>query len=100
MDVGKIIGKFLGNKADRDMREVMPYVQQITEAYEPLPALSNDQLRERSAALKQRVLDYVSAEKTEMEALKARAEDPEVDVTEKESIYAEIDKLEEGIDEK
>ena len=100
MDVGKIIGKFLGNKADRDMREVLPYVEKITEAYDPLPGLSNDQLRERSAALKQRVSDYVSAEITEMEVLKARAEDPDVDVTEKESIYAEIDKLEEGIDEK
>ena len=100
MDVGKIIGKFLGNKADRDMREVLPYVEKITEAYDPLPGLSNDQLRERSAALKQRVTDYVSAEITEMEVLKSRAEDPDVDVTEKESIYAEIDKLEEGIDEK
>ena len=29
MDVGKIIGKFIGNKADRDMREVTPYVEKI-----------------------------------------------------------------------
>ena len=36
MDVGKIIGKFLGNKADRDMREVTPFVDKIKEAYEPL----------------------------------------------------------------
>jgi len=54
MDVGKVIGKFLGNKADRDMREVMPYVDKIKTAYEPIPGLSNDQLRERSAALKQK----------------------------------------------
>jgi len=100
MDVGKIIGKFLGNKADRDMREVMPYVDLIQQAYEPIPKLSNDQLREHSAALKQRVSDYVSAEKKEMEELKAKAEDPEVDVNEKEPLYAEIDKLEEVIDEK
>ena len=33
MDVGKIIGKFLGNKADRDMREVMPYVDKIKETF-------------------------------------------------------------------
>jgi preprotein translocase subunit SecA len=98
MDVGKIIGKFLGNKADRDMREVMPYLERIKSAYEPLPALSNDQLRAQSAALKQRVVDYVAGEKTELETLKARAEDPEVDVTEKESIYSQIDKLEEEID--
>ncbi len=53
-------------------------------AYEPLPELSNDQFRERSAMLKKRVADYVADEKTQLEALKAKAEDPEVDVSEKE----------------
>ena len=100
MDVGKVIGKFLGNKADRDMREVTPYVELVKNAYEPLPQLSNDQLRERSAALKQKVADFVAEEKSELEALKAKAEDPEVDVSEKESIYKQIDKLDEEIDEK
>jgi len=100
MDVGKVIGKFLGNKADRDMRDVTPYVETIRIAYEPLPQLSNDQLRERSAALKQKVADYVAEEKSKLETLKAKAEDPEVDVTEKESIYKQIDKLDEEIDEK
>jgi preprotein translocase subunit SecA len=99
MDVSKILGKFLGNKADRDMREVMPYVEQIREAYEPLLELSNDQLRERSAALKQEVADFVAEEKQRLEELKVRAEDPEGDVTEKEDLYREIDALEEKIDE-
>jgi preprotein translocase subunit SecA len=100
MDVGKLLGKFLGNKADRDMREVVPTVELVKAAYESLTVLSNDQLRERSEALKQRVTEYVAAEKAEMESLKARAEDPDVDVTEKEAVYKQIDKLEEDIDEK
>jgi len=100
MGVGKVLGKFLGNKADRDMREVMPYVDKIKAAYEPLPLLSNDQLRERSAALKQRVSDFVATDRSELEALKSRAEDPEVDVTEMESIYKQIDQLDDEIDEK
>jgi len=100
MDVGKVIGKFLGNKADRDMREVTPYVEKIKTAYEPLPELSNDQLRERSVALKQKVTDFVAEEKSQLEALKAKAEDPEVDVSEKEAIYKQIDQLDEEIDEK
>ncbi|MEA3462779.1 MAG: preprotein translocase subunit SecA, partial [Bacteroidota bacterium] len=100
MDVGKVLGKFLGNKADRDMREVMPFVDKIKAAYEPMKALSNDQLRERSAALMQQVAEYVSAEKSEMEVLKAKAENPETEVTDKESIYKQIDNLDEEIDEK
>jgi preprotein translocase subunit SecA len=99
MDVSKILGKFLGNKADRDMREVMPYVEKIKEAYTPLLELSHDQLREKSAELKQRVTDFVAEDKSTLEELKAKAEDPEVDVSEKEAIYKEIDSLEEKIDE-
>jgi preprotein translocase subunit SecA len=99
MDVSKILGKFLGNKADRDMREVMPYVEKIKEAYTPLLELSHDQLREKSAELKQRVTDFVAEDKKILEELKAKAEDPEVDVSEKEGIYKEIDSLEEKIDE-
>ncbi len=100
MDVSKIIGKFVGNKADRDMREISPQVDKIKEAYETIRGLSNDQLRERSTELKQRVTDYVASEKSTLEELKARAEDPDVDVTEKESIYKEIDHLDIEIDEK
>ncbi len=100
MDVSKIIGKFVGNKADRDMREVTPYVEKVRVEFEKLQDISNDELREKSASLKQRVSDYVAEEKTSLEDMKQRAEDPEVDVTEKEAIYKEIDKLEDSIDEK
>ena len=100
MDVSKIIGKFLGNKADRDMRDVSPYVGKVREAYEKLQGISNDELRERSTSLRQRVQDQVIGEKESLEALKLKAEDPEVDVTEKEPIYKEIDSIEERIDEK
>ncbi|MCK4748388.1 MAG: preprotein translocase subunit SecA, partial [Bacteroidales bacterium] len=100
MDVNKILGKFLGNKSDRDMREVTPFVDLIMESYDKVTGLTNDQLRERSAALKQQVTDHVAGEKSTLAELKQKAEDPEVDVTEKESIYKEIDRLDEVIDEK
>jgi len=100
MDVGKIIGKFVGNKADRDMKDVTPFVDKIRQSSDTLEGLSNDQLRERSSALKKRVTDYVAEQKATLESLKAKAEDPDVDVTEKEPIYKEIDKLDEDIDEK
>ena len=100
MDVGKVLSKFIGNKTDRDMREVMPYVERIRRAHESIQELSNDELRERSATLKNRVQEYVAEEKATMKELKEKAEDPDVDVTEKEPIYQEIDKLDEEIDEK
>jgi len=100
MDVGKILGKFLGNKSDRDMREVTPYVDQVKQAYEGIEELSHDELREKAFALKRKVTEFVAAEKQELEEKKARAEDPEVDVSEKEELYKEIDRLDEQIDER
>ena len=100
MDIGKIIGKFLGNKAERDMREVTPFVEKILEVYDNFQGLSNDELRERSSRLKARVQETVSEDKARMDELKAKAEDPEVEVSEIESLYQEIDKLEEVIDQK
>ena len=100
MGVNKIIGKFLGNKADRDMREVTPYLEKIKKEYTPLLELSNDQLRERSAALKLKVAEFVAEDKARLGEMKLRAEDPEVDVSEKEALYKEIDTLDEQIDDK
>ncbi len=99
MDFNKIVGKFLGNKSDRDMKEVTPYVNLVAAEFDKLQGITNDELRARSAALKLRIEEYVSEEKRSMEEIKKRAEDPEVDVNEKEPLYMEIDKLDEKIDE-
>ena len=99
MDFNKIVGKFLGNKSDRDMKEVTPYVNKVAAEFDKLQGITNDELRAHSAALKKRIEEYVSEEKRSMDEIKKRAEDPEVDINEKEPLYLEIDKLEEKIDE-
>ena len=55
MDVNKLLSKFLGNKADRDMREIQPMVNRVFGVYDKIASLNNDQLREKSAELKKRV---------------------------------------------
>lgn len=82
------------------MKEISPMVAKIQEVYDTLSSISNDQLREKTFALKEKISDYVAEERKTMADLKAKGEDPEVDVNEKENIYNQIDKLEETIDEK
>jgi len=96
--VNKILGKFLGNKSDRDIREITPIVEQIKEEYQRITQLSNDELREESARLKQVVQERIRPENEEISSLKEKAE--EVEVQESEKIYEQIDKLEELINEK
>lgn len=93
--VSKILSKFLGNKSDKDIREIMPIVQQIHKEYERITVLSNDGLRGETFKLKEGISEHIRPEKEEIDALKAKVE--EVDIEESEKIYDQIDKIEERI---
>jgi preprotein translocase subunit SecA len=87
-----------GNKSQRDLREINPYVEKIKAAYPAIEKMSNDELRAKSAELKQKVRDYVAAERDKVAELKAGIESIEID--RREEIWAEIDTLEKEITEK
>ena len=46
--VNKILGLFLGNKYERDLKEINPYVEKVRIEFEKLQGLSNDQLRDKT----------------------------------------------------
>ena len=96
--VTKVLGKILGNKSERDIKEISPIISQIKEEYKRITQLSNDGLREESTRLKQLIADRIKPEEDEIAALKIEAEEAEIQDTEK--IYERIDKLEEQIDQK
>eukprot|EP00831_Metopus_contortus_P071300 TRINITY_DN65151_c0_g1_i1.p1 TRINITY_DN65151_c0_g1~~TRINITY_DN65151_c0_g1_i1.p1 ORF type:complete len:310 (+),score=63.25 TRINITY_DN65151_c0_g1_i1:62-991(+) len=96
--VNKILGKLLGNKSERDIKEITPIINKIKEEYERISKLSHDDLRAESAKLKQIIADRIKPEEDEIAALKVEVE--EVEIQESEKIYERIDKLEEKIDEK
>ncbi|WP_167612759.1 preprotein translocase subunit SecA [Maribellus sediminis] len=96
--VTKILGKILGDKSERDIKEISPIINQIKEEYKRVVGLSNDELRAESDKLKQIIADRIKPEEEEIAALKLEAE--EVEIQNSEKIYERIDKLEEKIDEK
>ncbi|MBN1821260.1 MAG: preprotein translocase subunit SecA, partial [Prolixibacteraceae bacterium] len=96
--VTKVLGKILGNKSERDIREVMPVIESIKNEYERIKALSHDELRAESEKIKNIIHERIKSEEDEIAALKIEVEEVEVQETEK--IYERIDKLEEIIDEK
>ena len=55
MGFNEFISKIFGNKASRDMKEIQPWVEKVKAAYPAISALSNDGLREASAALKAKI---------------------------------------------
>ncbi len=82
------------------MKEILPIVDQVQEVYQSFSTLTNDELRQKTTILKQKIRDYVQEEEDQLAELKIMGEDPNVDVNKKEDIYNQIDKLVETIDSK
>ncbi len=89
----KIIARLFGTKAERDLKELNPYVGLVREEYEKLQGLSHDELRGRSAALKEVIADRLRGIDDEIEQLRQNAV-AETDVDVKESIFKKVDELE------
>jgi len=91
----KILQKFLGDKATRDLKVLTPFVTKVHEVYDEISSLSNDGLRQKTADFKNRIAEAIAPEETEIASIKQRIEDnPEMDINEKENYYQEIDSLE------
>jgi preprotein translocase subunit SecA len=98
MALNNFLKKILGNKAQRDLKEIEPIIEKIQAVYPEIKSLSNDDLRARTVALKERIQEFVAPEKNRIQELKNSIEETEIDLREK--IYNEIDKLEKEITDK
>ncbi len=98
MRLNDFLSKLFGNKAQRDIREIEPYVHKIQSIYPSIEKLSNDELRARTIDIRERIQQHVSEEKRRVSELKAQIDGLEIE--EREKNYEEIDKLEKVILEK
>ena len=98
MGFNEFMTKLFGNKSQRDLKEITPYVDKIKAVYPSIKALSNDELRAKTDEIKQRIQDYVAEEKAQVEELRKGIEDKELE--EREAIWAEVDKIEKAITDK
>ncbi|PLX20399.1 MAG: preprotein translocase subunit SecA, partial [Salinivirgaceae bacterium] len=97
--VDGFIAKLFGTKAARDIKEVMPIVEQIKAEYENIKKLSHDELRNATYELKKHIRESIKEEQDQIDALKKKADETR-DHSQKEEFYDEIDKIESKIDDK
>ena len=101
MDIlASLIKTVFGSKADKDRKQIEPYVEKIKAVYPTIEALSNDELRARSQNLKKQIADYIAADEARIVELKGKLERPETSLEEKEKISKEVDELTRRIDDK
>ncbi|MFZ6011851.1 MAG: preprotein translocase subunit SecA [Bacteroidota bacterium] len=91
----KLIAKIFGTKSEKDIKRIMPLVEQAKQEGEALKSISLDQLRNET----KKIQEFINAElkniDDQLAALHQKiADNPEQDINDKEAIFAQIDKLE------
>ena len=92
MGFANIIGKLFGTKADRDMKQIKPILDKILAGYDGIDKLSNDELRARSAGLRERLREVEAPFEARIEEIR-QALEGDLPVSEKEKLATESDKL-------
>ena len=95
MSFNSFLKSIFGNKSDRDLKKLMPIVREIQKVYPEIEQLSNDELRARSAAIRDEIQEYVKPQRDEIAAIKAEIETLEYE--EREPLWTKIDKIEKEV---
>ena len=95
MGLNDFLKKLFGNKSQRDIKEIEPYIKKIKAISPELEGLSNDELRARIDAVKGKLREKVAADRERIAVLKAEIENTDYD--KRAPMWNEVDKLEKDI---
>ncbi len=98
--MANILTRLFGTKNERDVKAVTPQLKATLAAYERIDRLSDDELREASAALRTRVREFIAPEEAQVASIKEQLENVEIAPRKKEKLADEQDRLVKLIDEK
>ncbi|MBQ4377065.1 MAG: preprotein translocase subunit SecA, partial [Bacteroidales bacterium] len=91
----EFLSKLFGNKSERDLKEVKPFLDATLKVYPEIEALDNDQLRAKTLEFKELIRKTIENEENELSELRGRIEtEYDMPVEEKEGLYKRIDVLE------
>ncbi|AMQ55281.1 preprotein translocase subunit SecA [Algoriphagus sanaruensis] len=97
--IAKGLAKIFGTKSDRDIKELLPKVTEINQHFSGLKSLTDDQLREKTLEIRQKINDrlkdidaQILDRKSKIEAL------PIQEIQQKDTLFSEIEKLEKDRD--
>ena len=71
----KALKKVFGDKAQRDLKDIQPLVEQVNVEFAKLASLSNDELRGRTTSFKERIRAKVKDEEDRIATLRQEIED-------------------------
>ena len=95
MGFNDFLTKIFGNKSQKDMREIKPWIDKIKAASLEIEQLDNDALRAKTQEIRRYVQDAAIDKRAKIDELKAQIEVTELE--DREPIFAHIDKIEKEI---
>src|SRR4051812_13409487 len=98
---GFILKLFGGNKSEKDVKKISPLVADINGFFTQYQTLTNDELRGKTAEFKKRIQDYLADIDVAIEERKQEAEGlSTLDISGRDLIYQDVDKMRKERDEK
>src|SRR5690554_4570767 len=88
------LSKVFGSKSARDIKHIQPLVEKIKVEYAKLDSITNDELRNKTITFKERIAEHLKETDAEISKLKAEAEQADLEMSIKTSLYEQVDKLE------
>ncbi len=95
----KTVAKLFGTKSDKDIKVIMPLVNETIKAYETIQHLSHDELRQKSYTFREIIQTFLNSIDLEIAAQNNLTQAENIEESEKEAIYSTIDKLKKKRDE-
>ena len=93
--MANFLSKLFGTKADRDLKELKPYLNKALEAYEVIKNLTNDELRHKTVEFRELIADTVREEEDRIKEIKDYLDaNYDIPISEKEDFYKEVEHLE------
>jgi preprotein translocase subunit SecA len=96
--IGGILKKLFGDKGQKDLKELQPFVESANVEHAKLGELSNDELRAITPVLKAKIKDGLKEIDAKISELKKKATDANTPIDEKEQMFQEIETLEKESD--
>lgn len=92
--LGFISKLFGASKSEKDIKIIRPVVDQVSKHYEAYQSLSNDELRQKTQEFRERIKAHLETTDNEIATLSRQAEElPFSDITGKDTLYQQVDKL-------
>ena len=93
--MANFLTKLFGSKADRDLKELKPYLEKTLTAYENIKDLTTDELRSKTKQFRSQIASAIEKEESRIAEIKVYLDTHyDIDIEEKENLYKEMETLE------